>query len=204
MTVDPYETLGVDKNASADDVKKAYRSRAKRSHPDRAGDDAEFCEVHNAYLVLSDPAKRKRFDETGQTEDAAPAVPFMNVLVTTLGAVLNRFINEISTTHVVKEMRTIIEEAAAKQRDNKKTVEKARASLEKALAKLKDRPQSVLISTLEREIANATSAIETFDAQLRVNEEALEYLAGCDYEADVATYAGFTFTDGRPFTWSKT
>jgi molecular chaperone DnaJ len=71
VTKSPYEVLGVTKNASADEVKKAYRKLARRHHPDaNAGDkDSEerFKEVQNAYDVLSNPEKRKRYDSFGST-----------------------------------------------------------------------------------------------------------------------------------------
>ena len=66
---DYYEVLGVKKNASADDIKRAYRRMAMKYHPDKNPDDktaeAKFKECAEAYEVLSDPEKRRRYDQFG-------------------------------------------------------------------------------------------------------------------------------------------
>ena len=66
---DYYEVLGVDKKASADEIKKAYRKSAMKYHPDRNPGDKEaeekFKEIGEAYEVLSDEGKRSRYDQFG-------------------------------------------------------------------------------------------------------------------------------------------
>ena len=62
---DYYEVLGVGKTASADEIKKAFRKAAIEHHPDRGGDEAKFKEVNEAYEVLKDESKRKRYDQFG-------------------------------------------------------------------------------------------------------------------------------------------
>jgi len=73
----PYETLGVAKNASADEIKKAYRKLARQYHPDKnQGDKAaeeRFKEVQNAYDVLSDDEKRQQYDRYGSANGRGPA-----------------------------------------------------------------------------------------------------------------------------------
>ena len=63
---DYYKILGVDKKASADEIKKAFRRKAIEFHPDKqGGDEAKFKEVNEAYEVLKDPAKKQRYDQFG-------------------------------------------------------------------------------------------------------------------------------------------
>jgi molecular chaperone DnaJ len=66
MSKDYYNILGVDKNASADEIKKAFRKLAHEHHPDKkSGDEAKFKEINEAYQVLSDSKKRSQYDQFG-------------------------------------------------------------------------------------------------------------------------------------------
>jgi curved DNA-binding protein len=64
--MDHYKTLGVDKQASADDIKRAFRKLAMQHHPDRGGNEAQFKEIQAAYDVLGDPQRRAEYDNPRQ------------------------------------------------------------------------------------------------------------------------------------------
>jgi len=67
MAKDYYNVLGVDKKASPDDIKKAFRKLAHKYHPDKGGtDESKFKEITEAYSVLSDEKKRREYDTYGQ------------------------------------------------------------------------------------------------------------------------------------------
>ena len=60
--MDHYQTLGVSKNATPDEIKKAYRKLASQHHPDKGGDKARFQEIQSAYDVLGDAEKKNQYD----------------------------------------------------------------------------------------------------------------------------------------------
>jgi len=65
MAEDYYKILEIDKKADAETIKKAYRKKAMATHPDKGGDENDFKKAAEAYEILSDPEKRKRYDQFG-------------------------------------------------------------------------------------------------------------------------------------------
>jgi len=73
MSKDYYEILNISKNASPDEVKRAYRKLAHEFHPDKGGNAEKFKEANEAYQVLSDPQNRAQYDKFGTTFEQAKA-----------------------------------------------------------------------------------------------------------------------------------
>lgn len=67
MAKNYYDILGVDRKATQDEVKKAFRKLAQKHHPDKGGDEAAFKEITEAYSVLGDEKRRREYDNYGQT-----------------------------------------------------------------------------------------------------------------------------------------
>lgn len=65
--MDPYKVLGVDRNTNENELKKAYKAKAMKHHPDKGGDENKFKELNEAYDVLKDPQKKAAYDRYGTT-----------------------------------------------------------------------------------------------------------------------------------------
>lgn len=67
--MDYYSTLGINKNASQEEIKKAYKKMSMQHHPDRTGgDDSKFKEINEAYQTLNDPKKKQMYDQFGTSD----------------------------------------------------------------------------------------------------------------------------------------
>lgn len=90
---DPYLVLGVSRSASTEEIKAAYRRRAKQTHPDlnngSTASSREFQEVTEAYAILVDPAERSRFDRLGKA-DAEKVSSQMSKVYDTIALVRER------------------------------------------------------------------------------------------------------------------
>lgn len=70
--MDHYQTLGVSRNATPDEIKKAYRKLASQHHPDKGGDTHKFQEIQTAYDTLSDPNKKQQYDNPNPFNQGFP------------------------------------------------------------------------------------------------------------------------------------
>jgi molecular chaperone DnaJ len=75
MAKDYYKTLGIEKSASAEEVKTAFRKLAMEHHPDKGGNPEKFKEANEAYQVLSDDQKRAQYDRYGEVPEGGQGFP---------------------------------------------------------------------------------------------------------------------------------
>lgn len=173
---DFYTILGVDKDSSKEDIKKAYRKKAKEFHPDKGGDEAVFKEISIANEVLSDDEKRRRYDN-GEDPTGTSATPLEEAKANLYKAFL-RLVNERDFmpdhTDVVKKLKT---EVTQKRLDIESDIEAAeidKKQKQSTLARIK-KPEFLKLR-FENTILEIDGMIAGFNRELEVNDLMKEIL----------------------------
>jgi curved DNA-binding protein CbpA len=186
---DLYDDLGVPKDASTAEIKRAYRKKAKKLHPDAGGNAEAFSKVSRAYVVLVSPAKRAHYDQTGeereQTEDDV-----QRGLRMLIGQLVTEFIQNGDLVHadLISNMRGRVAKAkreleAARRADegHLKRIE----TIRKRLVLPKDAPpDDPFTATLEAGERSLNAHIIQVDNELRINAAITEALKAYTYVVD--------------------
>lgn len=183
----PYEILGVRRDATDDQVKAAYRRRAKTTHPDSGGDADAFSRVQKAYELLLDPVRRKVFDDTGYDVELADPIDLQALMV------IEKLVNQLTlderepgTFDPLARMRSDLSEEMRKARFSKRELERHASRIEHHLERLEKRPATdILGSMLRARIKAISTAISETEAKIKANERACEMLYDYTYEVDV-------------------
>jgi curved DNA-binding protein CbpA len=148
-----YEILGVAKDALVDDVRKAYRRAAKKTHPDVGGSRESFDLVRLAVDVLSDDKRRRQYDETGEIGER-PVDQLEAAALTIVMNAVNNVLDRIVKQHgnpahydVVNDAIGVLHEELAKillaRESAKATVEKVREVAKRFRSKKKSKPNRI-------------------------------------------------------------
>ena len=185
--IDPYETLGVARDADAAQVKTAYRKRAKNAHPDTGGDIDAFARLKTSYELLSDPVRRKVFDETGYDPTLADTRDIEGLLV--LEGLINDFIldeREPGSFDPVAAMRRKLTDKIVNVRFHILELERHRARIRNHMDRIGRRPQTDFLGSMMRARSESiTEAITKAEAQIATIEQAYQMLEGYSYEIEV-------------------
>ena len=192
--MDLYATLGVPKDADKATVRKAYRSKAKKVHPDTGGSPEQFALVKLAADILGDDARRAHYDRTGQASAPEPDNEFseiMKFVSTALDMALqkeaqNGSIDYITNKDMLERMRSEIREfkrtAATKEREMMHAI----AINEKLLKRFhrKKKEPNFLEAMIVSRISGLKENIEKIKRDVQVADRALEFLDDYVFEFD--------------------
>ena len=184
MKKSPYETLGVDKTASAEDIKKAHRKKVAKTHPDKGGNKEEFLAVQRSYEILSDDERRKCYDETGNADDKPSKE---ERCMTELGTLAIQCVGDLKNakhTDVVKIMRDIITGGIEKMKELREGRVIAAERYRDAAKRFKSKKgtENVFEIMLSKQAQDFENDVKKSDEEIEISEMCLEILKAFKYE----------------------
>lgn len=174
-----YDTLGVARNASKEEIKRAYRNKAKQCHSDVGGTDEAMAELTFAYSVLKDEAKRKQYDETGACEGTA-FDSFEEKARSVFVKLVYLLLIENDVSDIMEQVNRRIKHAEELTKSEVQQLQHKKARLEKAQKRILKAPEYNLIAAiigaeLDSIVAKLLSEQEDLKLNKRVKEMFDEY-----------------------------
>lgn len=200
-----YDTLGVPKDASKEEITSAYRKKAQKSHPDRKGGDVEkFQMVQRAYEVLSDNSRRARYDKTGADDQQIddPKSLAANHVVAMFISLLDQY--DIEHTDFIALIRDATKAKEAEDRMKLSSIEQAISRRRKAIKRIKrkDGRVNLFARMIESEIRGLLQAIELGKEAIAAHQHVYSLLDEYQYEIETGFLVTDSFTiSGGPPRW---
>jgi curved DNA-binding protein CbpA len=200
--VNPYDILGVPKNASQADIKAAFRRKSRANHPDRAGGSTEaMTAINQANDILSDPEKRRRFDETGSAA-APPSIDdrAMNVLLRIASDLLEQAPDQAKLVHSLRKNIEVMR-GQAQQLIDETPVRIAR--LQKIRAGISGPGDRHMFADLiDQKIDNATRRLDAIRIDIETFDRATQLLEDyADIEERITTHRMVWPSENGSFTY---
>lgn len=180
-----YSTLEIPESASPEEVKRAYRKKAQKSHPDKGGNLEEFQAIQKAYDVLGDPEKRAHYDSTGE-DGKSPREDPIGILAQIFQELAMR--TDVVHTDLVEEVRKYLR---GKRRDifmelrNLRKQAKTWRQVERRIKTAGFNPISHMARKNRESLANQYAGFRGARCTIR---EALKLMETWEYEADARDY----------------
>jgi curved DNA-binding protein CbpA len=172
MTETHYSALGVEPDAGAADIKRAYYTKANETHPDKGGKAEDFAAVALAYEVLSDPQRRLLYDVTGEDSRTPIEVEVQKVLLNGFGHALN----SDEDIEMVAFVRDGLHESEKQAAAAIKNLEERQEKLEAKRGKVVSTGTNVLHMIIDKELKNIAAETAHIEHQREVIKAALTAL----------------------------
>ena len=186
--MDPYKVLKIKKTATDAQVKSAYRRASKKVHPDRGGSAEAFHEVNLANRVLSDPERRKKYDETGEVDGGGPdnaTRDVLRVLGNAFGAALQELLNhgkKVEENDLIAEMKKYLNILNAAVSEEMRLLVDAEKTLKDVLARLTEDASIHLVElTVQGQLNQASQRLAELRVAKALHDRALEHLKVCSF-----------------------
>lgn len=177
--MNPYEVLGVSTDATQEDIKAAHRKLSRKHHPDRGGDNELMQQINQAYDVLSDPARKAKFDSSG-TVNREPSVDVQatQLVVQAYMQLLTQSAFEMSCDYD-QMVKNGINNSLAKMNSERQQQVKIQARITRLLERTNG---EALKHSVNQQLKQVNQNVERLGAGIAVHEHALEALRNFSIE----------------------
>jgi curved DNA-binding protein CbpA len=200
VKIDPYRELGVPKDADSGTIKRAYRKASSKAHPDRGGDVMAMTRVNVAYDILSDPARRERFDLGG--DDLPPTPPLELRARIQLAQAFQSVLQNPLRLNIVAGAKAFLHENKRKAQGNISGMRYMREHFEKRAADVEFKSvngePNIFADQVALSIANLDAQLENTQGTVEAIGRALDMLAAyvsTMKEPQYAAYGGSPLLD---------
>jgi curved DNA-binding protein CbpA len=187
--MDPYQTLGIEPSATADEVAKAYRRKAKQNHPDRGGEVNDFHAIQRCYDLLSDQQAKAEYDRTGSWESKKPnqqvsvVAQLINAaFMTVVPPIINQG-GDPTKIDILELIRSHISKPIADMKKQQVALKKAAEGLKKIRDRFKaTEGENLLKAIADNQVNVCEDGLRGITEQINIQEQALELLKRFSYE----------------------
>lgn len=185
-----YDLLGVDPDASEEDIKKAFRRKSFHLHPDKGGDAAEFNKVSFAYKVLINKDSRERYDFQGMFEGQDPddlkkhvAISRMMTLMTQVVSQNYKDSGKLLTLNVINSVVDVARDAYVKCQARVREMQTAieNVNLMRSKCVYKGVGANVFLIVLDEQIKSMKQELEQHKSEMEVAKQIIDILSQYDY-----------------------
>jgi DnaJ-class molecular chaperone len=178
-----YNTLGVDKHASKNDIKKAYRNKAKKHHPDKeGGDNKKMTEITRAYSILSDDEKREYYDSTGKESNNSFEQRFMGLVSQMFSQIIDH--NDVDYTDLIGEFKNKIIMQLNNFSKTKIEYEDKLKKLENVKKRIKSNTDNTIGLFLDEHISQSKNALKLIENDEIFLNKSYDMLELYEYQFD--------------------
>lgn len=186
-----YETLGVDPAASAEEVRAAYRKRAKKAHPDTGGTAEEFQALSRALRILDDPEKRAKYDR-GENPDDSPDNSHARMLsrVASLFTMVFSGVeergNDATLVDIMDMVDGVLDGTIKRKEAERRDIEEGIRKLERRKGRFTGPEATVALleAMLDKPIQMARRALKNINTSIEEDREVRDFLAGVQWRKD--------------------
>ena len=179
-----YDSLGIKKGASSEEIKKAYRKKASENHPDKGGDNEKMTEITRAYSVLGDEKKRARYDSTGHEEEEPFDKKFSEFIQRFLFQLIEQ--KNVDSTDLISALKNIAKQNILGTLQAKDSARAKVKKLERVLMRLEAKRENRISFIVEANLDFVKKEVGSYDEHLEFMEKVLECLDGYEYNFDPA------------------